>query len=113
MKDSEAYFDSEENRVPEINLRRMDLISSLITTFERNDLESKNSMNMYYDKTRDYVFMDLVADVNGKRIADYLAGWDKEKILNFCNNVIKYFEKDELDAFKKYLEEKTNNAEQG
>ena len=66
---------------------------------------------MYYDRTRDYVFMDLMADVNGKRIADYLAGWDKDKILTFCKNVIKYFEKDDLESFQKYLKEKTEDAE--
>ena len=105
-----SEFDSEDGEVPEINFKEMDLISSLITTFEAKDLKSKNTMNMYYDPDRDYIFMDLVADVNGERIADYLAGWDKDKIVNFCKNIIKYFDRGELENFRNFIRENTEKS---
>ena len=87
----EAYFESEEGKVPEIDLRKLNTISSLITTFERKDLKTNNIVTFYYDNTRDYVFLELLSTVNNKVVIDDVMGYDKDKILALCQNVIDFF----------------------
>jgi hypothetical protein len=87
-----AEFKSEENSVPEVDLRKLDHIAALITTFEQKDLKTKGVVCFYYDKKHEYVFLEVMADVNGRIIMDDVMGFDKEKVINLCKNVIKYFE---------------------
>jgi len=87
-----SEFKSEENNVPDIDLRKLNHIAALITTFEQKDLKTTGTFSLYYDKKNDYVFFEVTADVNNKRVVDDIMGFDKEKVLNLCKNVIDFFE---------------------
>lgn len=84
-------YSSEQNEVPEINLKKLDHISSIITTFEQKDLKSNSTVSFYYDKNNDIVFLELLAKVNGKIIVDNIFGFDKDKILSTCENIKSFF----------------------
>lgn len=88
-------FESPKGEIPEIDPSKMDLIISLMTTFESNDLHTRNAINFKYDRERDYIFLELLAIHNGMRLVDYIFGYDKEKIINVCKNIIEYFSKEE------------------
>jgi hypothetical protein len=88
-----ASFKSEENNVPEVDLRKLDHIVALVITFEQKDLNTKGVVCFYYDKKHEYVFLEVTADVNNRTIMDDVMGFDKEKVINLCKNVIDYFEK--------------------
>ena len=87
-----AEFKSENNDVPEIDLRRLEHIAALITTFEQKDLKTNGVISFHYDKRNDYIFLEVTADVNNKRVADHIMGFDREKVVNLCKNVISFFE---------------------
>lgn len=86
-----STFRSPKGDIPEIDPAKFDLIASLITTFESNDLHTKNVINFRYDKNTDYVFLDILAIHNSMNLIDYILGYDKEKIINVCRNIIEYF----------------------
>lgn len=86
-----STFRSPKGEIPEIDPAKLDLIASLITTFESNDLHTKNVINFRYDKKTDYVFLDMLAIHNGMSLIDYVLGFDKEKIINVCKNILEYF----------------------
>jgi hypothetical protein len=86
-----STFHSEDGKIPEIDLKKLDHITSIITTFEEKDLKTKNTISFFFDKNNDYVFLELQSSVNGKVIVDDTFGYDKEKILTICNNLLSYF----------------------
>ena len=86
-----STFSSSKGEIPEIDPSKLDLIISLMTTFESNDLHTRNAINFKYDRTRDYVFLELLAEHNGMKLIDYLFGYDREKITNACREILKYF----------------------
>ena len=102
-------LESPEGEVPEIDLKKLDHITSLVTTFEDVDLKTKNVMNFYYDSKRDYVFLELLAYANEKKVADYIFGYDKEKILSTSQNIIKYFCHDDVEFLRNYFNKNRNN----
>ena len=83
---------SEEGKIPEVDLSKLDHISALITTFEQKDLKTYSTISLFYDKINDYVFLELFASVNNQVAIDDVVGFDKEKMVNLCKNVIRYFE---------------------
>jgi hypothetical protein len=87
-----AIFRSSKGDIPEIDPSKLDLIISLMTTFESNDLHTKNVINFKYDNKRDYVFLEMLSVHNGMKLVDYIFGYDKEKIVNVCKNILEYFE---------------------
>jgi len=87
-----ATFRSSKGDIPEIDPSKLDLIISLMTSFESNDLHTKNVINFKYDNKRDYVFLEMLSVHNGMKIVDYIFGYDKEKIVNVCQNILEYFE---------------------
>lgn len=90
-------FKSPKGEVPEIDPSKLDLIISLLTTFESNDLHTRNVINFRYDKSRDYVFLEIVSVHNGMRVVDCIFGYDKEKIVNVCKSVLDYFEQQDVE----------------
>ena len=90
-----AEFESDKGDIPSIDVRKLDYIISLITTFEeKDDLMTRNVINYYYDNKNDYVFMDIYVLLNNLVISDTLLGFNKDKIINICKNILKYFEQD-------------------
>lgn len=87
-----ADFESPESEVPEVDLRKMENVSSLVSTFEGKDLMARNVLNFFHDKRTDYVFIDIWGYVNGKPVFDQLVGFDKDKVVSLCRNIIEYFE---------------------
>lgn len=85
-------FNSEDGKIPEIDLRRTDHISSIITTFEAKDLKSENVTSFYFDRKTQYVFLELLSSINNKKVVDQIFGYDKEKIISTCKNILAYFE---------------------
>jgi len=88
-----SSFKSPKGEIPEIDPKGLDLIISLLTTFESNDLHTRNAINFMYDKSRDYIFLEILAVHNNEKLVDYLFGYDREKITNVCKNILEYFEK--------------------
>lgn len=84
-------FKSEKGDIPEVDLNGTDLITSLVTTFESNDLHTRNTINFLYDKNSQYVFLDILAIHNGMKLADIVFGFDKEKLISMCQNILDYF----------------------
>jgi hypothetical protein len=84
-------FKSPKGEIPEIDPNKLDLITSLLTTFESNDLHTRNALNFRYDHKTDYVFLELLAVHNGQELVDYVFGYDKEKMVNVCNQILDYF----------------------
>ena len=87
-----AKFESQDGQVPEIDLRRLDHITSIITTFEEKDLKTQNVISFYYDKEHEYVFLEVKSNIN-KKVVDNIFGYDKEKIITICDNLLSYFKK--------------------
>ena len=88
-----AEFKSEKNQIPEADPTTMDNITSLVTTFEeKRDLVTRNVMSFLHDKKNDYIFIDIWCLVNNTPVKDLLIGFDKDKILTVCRNIIKFFE---------------------
>jgi hypothetical protein len=87
-----TIFSSPKGEIPEIDITKLDLIISLLSTFESNDLHTRNAINFRYDKTKDYVFLEILSMHNGEKQADCILGYDKDKIINVCRNVLDYFE---------------------
>jgi len=87
-----AIFKSSKGDIPEIDPSKFDLIISLLTTFESNDLHTRNAINFRFDKKTDYVFLEITSMHNGMKLIDYILGYDKEKIINVCQEIIRYFE---------------------
>jgi hypothetical protein len=96
-------------KIPEIDLRKLDHITSLATTFENKELKTKNVLNFYYDSSRDYIFLEVKSELNGKTIADDIFGFDKDKLLSTSENLIKYFCKDDVEFLNKYFMKNANN----
>jgi hypothetical protein len=90
-------FESPKGEIPEIDPSKFDLIISLLSTFESNDLHTRNVINFRYDKSRDYVFLEIVSVHNGMRVVDCIFGYDKEKIINVCKSVLDYFEQQDVE----------------
>jgi predicted SnoaL-like aldol condensation-catalyzing enzyme len=86
-----AIFESELNKIPEVDPTKLDNITTLVTTFEEKDLVTRNVMNFLYDEKTDYVFIDFWSLVNGKSVSDFITGYDKNKVLTVCENIINYF----------------------
>ena len=84
-------FESYKGEIPEIDPTKLDLIISLLTTFEANDLHTRNAINYYYDKSRDYIFLEVISIHNGQKVVDSFFGYDREKITNVCNHLLSYF----------------------
>jgi hypothetical protein len=72
-------FKSPKGEIPEIDPNKLDLITSLLTTFESNDLHTRNALNFRYDEKTDYVFLELLAVHNGQEILDYFSSRDGKK----------------------------------
>lgn len=90
-----AEFDSNKGDIPEIDnefLKKMNLIASVVTTFESNDLHMRTAINFRHDEIRKYVFMDALSIHNGMKIVDAVFGFDEEKIKSVCQNILDYFE---------------------
>jgi hypothetical protein len=86
-------FESQENEIPEIDVSKLDNISSIVTTYESHkDLMTRNVINFLFDKKSDYVFLDIWSFVNGKVDKEALFGFDKEKVISTCKNVLSYFQ---------------------
>lgn len=85
-------FKSSKGEIPEIDPSKLDLIISLLTTFESNDLHTRNAINFRYDSKSDYVFLEILAIHNGMKLIDYILGYDKEKIIHACKTILGYFE---------------------
>jgi len=88
-----STFNSSEGEVPNVDLNKMENISSLVTTFEDKDLITRNVLTYYFDKKTDYVFIDFWSYVNGKPVADNLVGFDKDKVISLCENIINFFKR--------------------
>ena len=88
---SGAIFRSGKGDIPEIDPSKIDLIISLLTTFESNDLHTRNAINFRYDKKTDYVFLEILSMHNGMKLVDYTFGYDKEKMVNVCKGILDYF----------------------
>jgi hypothetical protein len=84
-------FRSSKGEIPEIDPARLDLIVSLLTTFESNDLHTRNAINFKYDRSSDYVFLEILAIHNGMNLIDYVLGYDREKVVNVCKSILEYF----------------------
>lgn len=102
-------IESPDGEIPEIDLKKLDPITSLITTFEDVDLKTKNVMNFYYDKERDYVFLELQVFINEEKTVDHVFGYAKEKIISTSENIIKYFCHGNIEFLTKYFNKNTNN----
>jgi len=85
-------FKSQKGDIPEADPLKLDPIISLLTTFESNDLHTRNLINFKYDREHDYVFLEILSEHNGVKLVDHLFGYDKEKIINVCKNILEYFE---------------------
>lgn len=86
-----STFESPKGEIPEVDPDKLDLIISLMTTFESNDLHTENALNFRYDPKSDYVFLELFAVHNGQTLIDYVFGYDREKMINVCNQILYYF----------------------
>jgi hypothetical protein len=53
--------------------------------------------------------LEVKSELNGKEIADYIFGFDKDKLLSTSENLIKYFCKDDVDFINKYFMKNVNN----
>jgi hypothetical protein len=94
-----ATFRSTKGDIPDMDPSKLDMIVSLLTTFESNDLHTRNAINFKYDPKIDYVFLEILAIHNGMRIVDIIFGYDKEKIVNVCKHILDYFsEKDKKNG---------------
>jgi hypothetical protein len=85
-------FNSEKGEVPEIDLLKTDLITSMITTFESNDLHVNTAINYRYDAEHDYVFLDIECIYNGQNLNIPAFGFDREKITMMSKNILEYFD---------------------
>jgi len=86
-------FKSSEGQIPEVDPSKLDNISSIVTTYEsRQDLMTRNVINFLYDNKTDFVFMDIWSFINGKVDKDAFFGFDKDKVIATCKNILKYFE---------------------
>ena len=83
---------SEKGEIPEFfDDRNLDLITSLVSTFESNDLHARSSVNFKFDKTTDMVYLDIQAFHNGNVFDIPVFGFKKEKMLQVCRNIQAYF----------------------
>ncbi len=87
-----AQFESPKGEIPEIDPSKLDLIISLVTTFESNDLHTRNVINFRFDKNRDYIFLEIFSVHNGMKIVDCILGYDKDKISHVCKSILNYLE---------------------
>lgn len=87
-----STFESPKGEIPEIDPTKIDLIISLLSTFESNDLHTRNAINFRYEPKLDYVFLEILSMHNGMKIVDCIFGFDKEKIINVCQSILEYFE---------------------
>lgn len=85
-------FKSSKGELPEIDPSKLDLIISLLSTFESNDLHTRNAINFRFDPKTDYVFLEILSIHNGMKLIDYILGYDKEKIITVCKSILEYFE---------------------
>lgn len=90
-----AIFHSKDGKIPEVDLRKMDNISTLVSTFEERDLVTRNILNFFFDKQTEYVFIDIWSYINGETKFDNLLGFDKDKLIAICQNILDYFNKNE------------------
>lgn len=86
-----SIFKSQKGDIPEIDPGRFEQIVSLVTTFESNDLHTRNVINFAYDENSDYVFLEMLSTHNGQRLIDYILGYDKDKIVNVCEQILTFF----------------------
>jgi hypothetical protein len=86
-------FKSSKGELPEIDPTKLDLIISLLSTFESNDLHTRNAINFRYDPKTDFVFLEILSTHNGMKLIDYILGYDKDKITNVCKTILEYFDK--------------------
>jgi len=86
-----SIFKSQKGDIPEIDPSRFEQIVSLVTTFESNDLHTRNVINFAYDESSDYVFLEMLSTHNGQRLIDYILGYDKDKIVNVCEQILTFF----------------------
>jgi hypothetical protein len=85
-------FKSPKGEIPELDPSKLDLIISLLSTFESNDLHTRNAINFRFDPKTDYVFLEILAIHNGMKLIDYILGYDKDKVINVCKAILEYFE---------------------
>lgn len=87
-----SFFRSSKGDIPQVDSTKFDLIISLLSTFESNDLHTRNAINFKYDEKTDYIFLEILSIHNGMKLIDYILGYDSEKIVNVCKNILEYFE---------------------
>ena len=84
---------SEKGEMPEINPNDLDLITSIVHTFESNDLHTRTNINFRYDKKDECVYLDIQCMHNGRIFDIPVFGFKQEKVLQMCDNIINYFTK--------------------
>jgi len=94
-------FHSIKGEIPEIDPTKFELIISLLSTFEANDLHTRNIVNFRYDETSDYVFLEILSVHNGMKLVDCIFGYDRDKLTNVCKYILEYFESRKNDKHKR------------
>ena len=92
-----ADFQSEQGQIPEIDPSKFESIAALVNTFEQNDLITRNVIDFKYDSNTDYVFINLWSLINNKSETDILLGFNKEKVITLCYDVLAYFENKKME----------------
>jgi len=88
---------SEKGEIPAINPNDFDLITSIVHTYESNDLHTRTNMNFRYDEQREIVYLDIQCMHNGRIFDIPVFGFKKEKVQLMCKNIMDYFENKEED----------------
>jgi len=84
---------SEKGEMPEINPNEFDLITSIVHTYESNDLHTRTNMNFRYDERNECVYLDIQCMHNGRIFDIPVFGFKKEKVEQMCENIKDYFSK--------------------
>lgn len=92
---SEPYK-SEKGEIPLVNTNHCDLITSLVSRYESNDLHTSSAVNFRYDESNEYVYMDFHSIHNGQKVVpEIMYGYHKNKVITMCENILKYFKENE------------------
>ncbi len=84
---------SEKGEMPSVNPNEFDLITSIVHTFESNDLHTRTNMNYRYDEAMETVYLDIQCMHNGRMFDIPIFGFKKDKVLLMCKNIQDYFGK--------------------
>jgi len=102
-----ADFQSEQGQIPEIDPSKFESIAALVNTFEQNDLITRNVIDFKYDSNTEYVFINLWSLLNGKSEIDVLLGFNKNKVITLCQNVLAYFENQRVEIMNQAIVNKS------